>query len=232
MRGLALLCALFVMGPSVLFCQPKATIVGGLSFDFGNLYSSMKVKKLVTIRNEGSDTLKVFDVSTSCGCTGTLLSQPLIAPGDSGTIEISFDPRRFSGAVEKAISMKTNDAKNANPHIMFTANIVKLVEVDPEYVIFRTTAGQPATEQVSFSNASDRSVNILSISSSSPLLTFGSFEKVLSPGHPVEIPCTFAPTTSGAHNGDIVVRTDDANIPVISVRFFALVKDPAPEVKK
>ena len=58
-RGISLFCLLFVLLPAFLLGQPKATIVGGLTFDFGTLYSSSKAKRLITIRNDGSDTLSV-----------------------------------------------------------------------------------------------------------------------------------------------------------------------------
>ena len=180
-RSLALLCTLIVASSPLLYSQPKATIVGGLSFDFGNLYSSLKVKRLVTIRNDGTDTLWISDLSTSCGCTGTLLSRPNLAPRDSATLEISFDPRNFNGQVEKAVSMKTNDKKSPNPHIVFKANIVKLVQVDPEYIIFRTTVGQPATESFALTNVQATPIHIVSSSSTSAQVSFGKYEKELPP---------------------------------------------------
>lgn len=232
-RRAALLCTLLFIATQSLLSQPRATVVGGLSFDFGNVYSSMKVKRLVTVRNDGTDTLEVSDVSSSCGCTGTLLSRPHIAPNDSATIEITFDPRRFNGKVEKAVSMKTNDPKNLKPHIMFTATIVKIVEVEPEYIVFRTTAGQPATDSIMLTNLSSRPVTITGISSPSAAISFGEFEALLPPSQPVQIPCTYTPGAGTPRNGDIAITTDDPNVPALALRFFALVKDSvSPETQK
>lgn len=226
-RAWRLLCTLLLFCPPLLVSQPKATVVGGLSFDFGTLYSTMKVKRLITIRNEGTDTLRVDEVSTSCGCTAALLSRPLIAPRDSGTVEISFDPRKFTGAVEKGVSMKTNDPSNPKAHIVFTANVVKLLEVEPEYMIYRAMVGQPATEQITLTNMSAEPIRIVSVTSSSPLVAFGEFIRELLPNQPAGIAVTLTPTKSGAQNGDIVIATDNPDVPSLTIRFFALAKDTA-----
>lgn len=227
-RSVALLCTLAVLCPAFLLSQPKANIVGGLTFDFGTLYSTLKVKKLITIRNDGSDTLNITDVSTSCGCTAALLSQPAVPPHDSTTLEIAFDPRRFTGAVEKGVSMKTNDPANPKPHMVFTATIAKVIEVEPEYLMFHTTVGRPDTAVLGFSNATAKPVAILSAKSSSPLLVIGPFDKTLEPSQPVTVQCVFTPDHSGAQKGNITFTTDDPNVPVISLRYFALVKDAEP----
>ncbi len=66
--------------------QPKFTLDGGMAFDFGELYTTTPVEKTLRISNSGSDTLRITNVSGSCGCTGTLLSASEIPPGGSGTL--------------------------------------------------------------------------------------------------------------------------------------------------
>jgi hypothetical protein len=227
-EAIGLLCALSLILPALAAGQPKAVVPGGLSFDFGTLYSTMKVKRLVAIRNEGTDTLEVSDVSTSCGCTAALISHRQIAPGDSGTIEVAFDPRKFSGAVEKGVSWKTNDPSNPKWHLVFTANVSKLVEVNPEYLIIRAAVGVPEAAHITISNMGLDPITILSVASSSPLIAFGEFEKTLRPSAPLELSLTFTAAASGAQNGDIVIRTDSPNVPLLSLRYFALVKEESP----
>src|SRR3989344_3745728 len=50
--------------------QAKAETQDPTSFDFGNIiYSGPKATKVFTIKNTGSETLKLFNVKTSCHCT-------------------------------------------------------------------------------------------------------------------------------------------------------------------
>ncbi len=219
-----ILCILFFLPVLTLYSQPKVVIVGGLSFDFGEINSTMTAKKVITIRNEGDDTLTIQNVSGSCGCTGTLLSNDHIMPGDSGTLVISFDPRKFSGHVEKAVSMDTNDPKNLRPHIMFTATVEKTLAIEPEYLVFHAGANTPAKEALTITNMSSRTFTILSITSSSPLLSFESSKFELEPGKSAEITVVFTSSKQGTEKGDISIMTSDQKLPVITLRFFALVK--------
>jgi hypothetical protein len=221
--ALAALCTLFLFLPADLVGQPKTTIVGGSRIDFGTLHSSMKVKRLVTVRNDGTDTLRVSEVSTSCGCTAALLSRPLIAPGDSGTLSVSFDPRNFTGRVEKAVSMMTNDPADPKPHIIINALVSKLLDVTPEYLVLRSSPGTPATEYLSIANLSAEPIAITSISSPSPMVAFGEIPKSVKAGETVKVAVTVTPQRSGSEKGDIVVTTGHPDVPVIPLRFFTLV---------
>jgi hypothetical protein len=223
-RIVIVLCILFFLPHPALHSQPKVVIVGGLSFDFGEINSSMTAKRIITIRNEGNDTLTIQNVSGSCGCTGTLLSNDHIIPGDSGTLAISFDPRKFSGHVEKAVSMDTNDPKNPRPHITFTATVEKTLTIEPEYVVFHAGTNIPAKETLTITNTSSQALRILSITSSSSLLSFESFKQELEPGKSAEITCIFTSLKQGTEKGDISITTSDQKLPVITLRFFALVK--------
>ena len=85
--------------PCHLHSQPALTVVGGTRFSFGDITSTSPVERIVTLRNTGTDTLVIEDVLAICGCTGTLLSSDHIAPHDSGSLSISFNPGSFSGKV-------------------------------------------------------------------------------------------------------------------------------------
>ena len=104
----------------ITYGQPKLHVVGGTSFDFGDVYST-SASKVLTIQNLGRDTLIIFNVGTSCGCTAALASEDHIPPGDSGTVSITFDAKRFSGKVEKLVSLTTNDTSQRYIAINFTA---------------------------------------------------------------------------------------------------------------
>jgi hypothetical protein len=227
----AALCTLFLFSPALLVGQPKTTIVGGSRFDFGTLHSTMKVKRLITVRNDGVDTLRINEVSTSCGCTAALISRPLVPPGDSATISIAFDPRNFSGKVEKGVSMKTNDPADPKPHIVFTATVAKLLDVTPEYLVLRSSPGVPTTEYLSIANLSSEPIAITRISSPSPNVSFGDVPDRVKPGETVKVAVTVRPERTGSEKGDITLTTGNPDIPVIGLRYFTLVTASADSSK-
>jgi len=203
--------------------QPKLNVVGGTSLNFGDLYTGISHNHKVVFRNDGTDTLIVTNVSATCGCTGTLMSRDHIAPGDSGVLSINFNPSKFGGAVEKAVSFDVNDTTKGHVRIVFKANVVKALDVHPDYVIFKTNPDSNGTESVTIKNLSQSTIRILSVTPSSDAVRVTLPTKTLEPGQETSIDLTFTPKTIGAVKGTLVIKTDEAHVPVIDVRYFALV---------
>lgn len=110
------------------------------TFDWGEIaYSGTDATKTFTIKNSGTEVLKLTNIKTSCACTKAQVviddkSSPYfsmhttsswigeISPGKEASLTVIFDPDFHGpsgvGAVERLISMETNDA--ANPQIEFS----------------------------------------------------------------------------------------------------------------
>src|ERR1043166_8182345 len=137
-RNGALACNMLCAPFSYLFGQSKLVIVGRNVLEFGVVYTP-SIERFITLKNTGTDTLSISNVSTTCGCTAALLSNAHLAPGDTGTLSIKFDAKRYSGKVQKTVSMNTNDPTQKHININFTADVVKSLDFDPEYMFFSTT---------------------------------------------------------------------------------------------
>jgi hypothetical protein len=200
--------------------QPGFRISSGPSFDFGELFTIVPVHRDLTVWNTGDDTLKISNVSGSCGCTGTLLSNSNIPPGDSGVLKITFDPAKFKGGVEKVVSMHTNDPSNPNPHIYFTATITQVLELDQDHLVFYTAPDSQATTVVSITNRSEVPVTITGVESSPPELKTELSGNILPPGGEASILCSIRPSAPGIVRGDLLIRTDHPSIPTLTLRYF------------
>ncbi|MBI1806517.1 MAG: DUF1573 domain-containing protein [Ignavibacteria bacterium] len=211
--------------PGILSGQPRCSIVGGLAFDFGEVMAGSSTKKLLTIKNAGSDTLIVSNVSASCGCTGTLLSNDHIAPSDTGILSIIFNARQFKGVVHKQVTFNTNDTTQKSVEISFTANVLHVLGVDPDYLFIRTMADSTASASVSLTNLSEGPIKIRSVSSTSNAIAAKLSKDELKPGEEVELTGVFTPPSAGTFNGNIELTTDHPKMPHLSIRFFAWVKD-------
>lgn len=66
--------------------------------------------KLIAIgfTNSGTDTLKIIEITSSCGCTEGVLSDSILTPGEKGSLQVKFTagkkPERFS----KHIVLRSN----------------------------------------------------------------------------------------------------------------------------
>lgn len=203
--------------------QPRLELMGGTTFSFGEVYTGTTVSRDLTLKNRGTDTLVISDVSAGCGCTGTLMSSDRIAPGGSGVLSISFNSKKLSGEVQKVVTLNTNDTGHGHVRISFTANVIKSLSIDPEYLVFRTRVDSAAGADLSIVNVGPSAVRILSASSSDDRLSLTLTADRIDPGHESVLKCTLKPKSEGLINGTIAIVTDRPKIPTINVRFFALV---------
>ena len=68
--------------------------------------------------NTGDAVLLIYDVTTNCGCTVADYPREPIAPGMSGSVVITFDPKGNPGEFAKEIVVKTNaQRKKTKLHI-------------------------------------------------------------------------------------------------------------------
>lgn len=91
-----------------------ATAVAQLSWratshDFGTIKEADgKVGCAFAFVNDGSDTVEVKRTRSSCGCTTATLVRTIIAPGDTGSLRVEFNPSYRPGVFTKHIAVYTN----------------------------------------------------------------------------------------------------------------------------
>jgi hypothetical protein len=77
-------------------------------FDFGELRQGEIVGHTFIVKNAGEKTLRLFDVETSCGCTGARFTRKPIKPGETGSVEIIFDSSHLQGKQYKVAHVYSN----------------------------------------------------------------------------------------------------------------------------
>lgn len=99
---------LFTTG--IASAQKKAVIaVEESSYDFGTIKEADgKVSHTFTIKNDGDSPLVLTRVIASCGCTTPEWTKEPIAPGKTGDIKITYDPKDRPGPFTKTISVYSN----------------------------------------------------------------------------------------------------------------------------
>ncbi len=109
---------------------------GEKEFNFGKIaYSGGNVEKTFTVKNSGTDNLKILNVRTSCHCTKaqvlTAGASPSpyfgmdsvsswigeVAPGKEAKIRLIFDPSYHGpqgvGPIDRYVALETNDPNNS-----------------------------------------------------------------------------------------------------------------------
>lgn len=205
-------------------CQPKVYLPEGFYFDLGDVLSLSPTKKTIFIKNIGTDTLIISNVGASCGCTALLLSENSIPPQDSASLLITFDGTRFKGRVEKLISFNTNDNDHPLVEVKFSANVINIFQIDPEYLFIKASIGSPVKKEIEIKNISDKTIKILSANSSIENLSVTIKEKKIPPGKSIILPVYFDPKDKGTLSGDINITTDYPQLPSFKIRFHSWTK--------
>jgi hypothetical protein len=89
-------------GPKIQF--------GETSYDFGTAAQNTAVKHLFKFKNVGTDTLKITQVKTSCGCTAAESSK-IIPPQKDGQIAVTYNTGANMGKVSKTVYVFSNDVE-------------------------------------------------------------------------------------------------------------------------
>ncbi len=80
-----------------------------LNYDFGEFKEELGSQTYVfKFTNTGAGTLVINNVEASCGCTTPEYTKAPIAPGKSGDIKVTFDPKNRPGPFNKTVTVRSN----------------------------------------------------------------------------------------------------------------------------
>ncbi|HEX9006810.1 MAG TPA: DUF1573 domain-containing protein [Bacteroidota bacterium] len=174
--------------------QAKITVAEGTSFNLGQIYRGDTVEHPLTIVNSGRDTLVISRVDVSCGCTGSMLSNDHIGPGDKGTLQITFNSRNFRGPVHKSLTVNSNAADHPQLLIQFEGTVVEEVTITPEYLWFQDAqVGERSTKSVSIKNEGNVPVELTGFATDLAGLNTVLPGAPIKPGQKIDLPVEFTP---------------------------------------
>jgi hypothetical protein len=113
----AVLISAFILSCQTVFAQDSTKAVKGpkiklaeATYDFGTIAQGAAVKHIFKFKNVGTDTLKIEQVRSSCGCTAAESSK-IIPPQKDGQIEVNFNTASQMGKVSKTVYIFSNDVE-------------------------------------------------------------------------------------------------------------------------
>ncbi len=101
-----------------------------MDYDFGNIEQGKLATHNFILVNNGGDSLKIFDVHASCGCTAAKPDKNSLAPGESTNIKVEFNSTGKVGKQEKYVYVKTNDPSNPELKFKFIGNVLDMSNVN------------------------------------------------------------------------------------------------------
>lgn len=77
-------------------------------YDFGTVVSGEKVSQIFTFKNTGTEPLILINAKGSCGCTVPRWPKDPIAPGETASIEVSFNSKNKKGKRNQKVTITAN----------------------------------------------------------------------------------------------------------------------------
>jgi len=92
-------------------------------FEFGDISQGEKVSKKFVFRNTGTEPLMILNVQTTCGCTASDWPKSPLAPGDSSSIQVTFNSAKKQGRINKIITVYSN-SQTPEEKLKITGNVL------------------------------------------------------------------------------------------------------------
>lgn len=95
------------------------------SFNYGTISETAgKAVHIFEFKNTGDAPLILTNVRAGCGCTTPEWNRQPIAPGASGSIKVSYDPRNRPGSFVKSVTVNSN-ASNSVVSLTIRGNVTR-----------------------------------------------------------------------------------------------------------
>jgi hypothetical protein len=207
---------------SPVFSLPTLEVLNGSTYDFGDVYRGQKVTHQFTLRNAGNDTLRISQVSASCGCTAAMASTDVVPPQGRADINATFNSEGYGGRVSKYIFVTSNDPVSPTQQLVITGNVLAVLEFSPLYFyIQRAKIDSVSSVSIEMKNTTNKSLRILSVEPRLEGLHASSTKDILKPGEAASLKVSYKPKKEGPVFGTIELKTDFQVSPVVSVHFTA-----------
>lgn len=184
----------------------------------------------------------IVNVQASCGCTTPDWTKDPVAPGKTGFIQASYDPKGRPGFFNKSLTVTTD--YDANPILLQIKGIVSTdgVGSDSDFKVvkgnwkFRSASlnmgkvhrnTEPAVRDFPFMNAGSDTVEVMGIIAP-PYLTVEVSPTVIAPKERGNMKLIYDGKKKdqyGFHNDNVEIHTDDAAEPVKAFTVYATVED-------
>jgi len=139
-------------------------------YEFGAIPEVEKAKGSFQFTNTGTGTLIIEDIKPSCGCTAIALDKYEYAPGETGYLNVVFDPTG-PGLQQKYIDVITNAEPQPVVKLIVSADVQAFLIIDPRSLDLGVIPyGQEYRTSVSVSSP-DREFTIDSIKTTNKHIT-------------------------------------------------------------
>jgi len=139
--------------------------------DFGKVAPNKKYDCEFKFKNVGNATLKITRIQSTCGCTVPQLKKKSYAPGESGTIKVTFRTPTRQGKTSKRLFILSNDKKNSKFGLILKATVELKIAFKPNSLKLSLKAENADAKPITITSKDGRAFAIKSITSTREVIT-------------------------------------------------------------
>ncbi len=91
---------------------PRLEIEPG-EWDFGRAAPGEVLVREFALKNTGNRDLEIGRIASACACAAAVTDRTVIPPGESGTLRVTLETRRYRGVLERWLTIRSNDSRSA-----------------------------------------------------------------------------------------------------------------------
>lgn len=122
--------------------------------------------------NKSDEAVTISKSDPGCSCLKVEISGGKLkyAPGESGTVRLTFDLGNFSGTVDKVVGLWLNDDQSTTPTMKLTASIhiPELVFLEPAKTLSWNVGDKSSPQTIKIRMAEGQTIHVTGVKSSSP----------------------------------------------------------------
>ncbi|MHC4551227.1 MAG: DUF1573 domain-containing protein [Planctomycetota bacterium] len=191
--------------------------------DFGEMGPGASKKCEYKFTNTGTATLKIDRIQSTCGCTVPKLKKKEYAPGESGTITVTFRAPSVKREVNKSLYIISNNPKNRRFKLAIKAKVVVKVSVEPEKVELRLDQDNAGMPNIVIKSLDDREFAIQSVTVGRQVMTVAFDPTKRAKAFTLDSVVDIAKLNKFV-SGVVRIKTDHPQAGMLSVRYKAIPK--------
>ncbi|MEA3415287.1 MAG: DUF1573 domain-containing protein [Thermodesulfobacteriota bacterium] len=141
-------------------------------YDFGAAGQQEEIVHDFFFKNVGGKTLTIKGVRTCCGCIAKSVSNKTILPGESGSIKVIFETRKYRGRRTKSIFVESDDPGEPEIELKISGIIRTEMAVIPEFLYFGDVAkGKETTKELKLIQIGEKELRLEKVDLSAEYLS-------------------------------------------------------------
>ncbi|MDD5597509.1 MAG: DUF1573 domain-containing protein [Victivallaceae bacterium] len=135
---------------NICHAAPEIKVDGKQTIDFGTFPANKKQTTVFVLKNTGDKDLQIINIRKTCGCSATRLSQKLIPPGKSATLEADIKAQSIAGPFSKNLYVESNAGNLRFLRLTLSGKSVPLIKVFPKEFLYMGTLTPGKSQTFSF----------------------------------------------------------------------------------